>query len=199
MSRFIGFGFIFCIGFFGSFSNAFALDGENCSKVLARAREMTTQKIVYDGSYFKIPFPNGDVPSDIGVCTDLVVRSLRTIGMDLQQLVFDHVSANKKLYKGLYGSKLPDPNIDHRRVLNLRVFFAGTETELPLSKVATDYKPCDLVTWNLPKGMKHIGIVSDRVSAGGVPLILHHIFKYPTEDDVLFHEDLTITGHYSVD
>ncbi len=178
-------------------SSAVALTGEQCAVIIAKAREMTTQKIVYDGAYVSIPYPNGDVPADTGVCTDMVVRSWRMIGVDIQQLMFEHISANKKLYKGLYGSKLPDPNIDHRRVLNMRVLFSNTQTELPMSLVGSDYKPCDLVTWNLPKGFKHVGIVSDRVSAAGVPLIIHHIFKYPTEDDILFHPDLTITGHYS--
>lgn len=175
---------------------ASALTSEQCTQVIAKAREMTTQKIVYDGSYVKIPYPNGDVPSDIGVCTDMVIRSLRTVGTDLQQTVFEHITANKSLYKGLYGSKLGDTNIDHRRVLNLRVYFSQTATELPVTAVSSDYKPCDLVTWNLPKGFKHIGIISDKTNDDGTPLIIHHIFKYPTEDDLLFVPEWTITGHY---
>lgn len=180
---------------FGS-DSACALSAESCAQVIAKAREMTTQEIVYNGAYFKIPYPNGDVPENIGVCTDMVIRSLRTVGIDLQQTVHEHVTANFKLYKKLYSSKAPDSNIDHRRVLNLRVFFSHTETELPITTVAQDYQPCDLVAWDLPKGFKHIGIISDKMASDGTPLIIHHIFKYPTEDNLLFVPDWKITGHY---
>lgn len=183
--------------FIGLSFSAHGLTEDQCAIVLERAHAMTTEPIYYDGSYVKIPYPDGDVPSDIGVCTDVVVRSLRTIGLDLQKLVHESMVADYAPYKGLYGSKSPDTNIDHRRVLNLRVYFSKHHSEIPVTAVAEDYKPCDLVTWNLDKGLKHIGIVSDKKTADGRPLILHHILQFPSENDVLFY--WPITGHYRID
>ena len=147
----------------------------------------------YDPSYVSIPFPGGDVPIDRGVCTDVIVRAYRSIGVDLQLLVNQDMRKAFPAYPRKWGLSRPDPNIDHRRVENLAVFFVRHGQSLPITKEATDYRPGDLVTWRLPDGHPHIGIVSDR-SADGRPLLVHNIGAGARVEDVLFA--FTITGHY---
>jgi len=172
-------------------SESFALD------LVKAAKERTTKKVTYDGTYFSIPYPNGDVPSNIGVCTDVVIRSFRKLGVDLQKEVHEDMLENFSLYpsKQIWGLNRPDKNIDHRRVPNLRVFFERQGVSLNISKDPKKYLPGDLVTWMLPSNSPHIGVVVDKKSADGVtPLIVHNIGLGPKMNDILF--DYLITGHY---
>jgi uncharacterized protein YijF (DUF1287 family) len=147
----------------------------------------------YDPSYVSIPFPSGDVPIDRGVCTDVIIRAYRSIGVDLQLLVNQDMRKAFTAYPRKWGLSRPDPNIDHRRVDNLAVFFGRHGQSLPISKEASDYRPGDIVTLRLPDGRPHIGLVSDR-SADGRPLLVHNIGAGAQVEDVLFA--FTITGHY---
>jgi uncharacterized protein len=147
----------------------------------------------YDPSYVSIPFPGGDVPMDRGVCTDVIIRAYRSIGVDLQFLVNQDMRKAFSAYPRKWGLSRPDPNIDHRRVDNLAVFFGRHGQSLPISKEASDYRPGDIVTLRLPDGRPHIGLVSDR-AADGRPLIVHNIGAGAQIEDVLFA--FTITGHY---
>jgi uncharacterized protein YijF (DUF1287 family) len=147
----------------------------------------------YDPSYVSIPFPGGDVPIDRGVCTDVIVRAYRSVGVDLQLLVNQDMRKAFAAYPRKWGLSRPDANIDHRRVDNLAVFFARHGQSLPVSKDAADYKPGDIVAWKLPDGRPHIGLVSDR-SADGRPLVVHNIGAGAQVEDILFA--FTITGHY---
>ena len=163
------------------------------------AFERTDHSITYDGRYFAIAYPGGDIPAHLGVCTDVVIRSYRTIGADLQTLVHEDMTANFDAYpsKKLWGLTSTDSNIDHRRVPNLQTFFARQGATLTISEHGQDYAPGDLVTWMLPGNLPHIGIVSDKMSSSGNPLIVHNIGRGPVLDDVLF--SYTITGHYRYD
>ena len=142
-------------------------------------------------------YPGGDVPADLGVCTDVVIRSYRKLGVDLQALVHRDMAANFNAYpsKRIWGLIRPDPNIDHRRVPNLQVFFTRQGKSLPISRNPQDYLPGDLVSWRLPGNLPHIGIVTDKFAAdSGNPLIVHNIGAGPRIEDSLFSYD--ITGHY---
>lgn len=153
--------------------------------------------ITYDGRYYSISYPGGDVPESVGVCTDVVVRTYREIGVDLQELLHKDIKANFEKYpsKRIWGLSRPDANIDHRRVPNLQTFFRRHGIELPVSDMAKDYRPGDLVSWMLPGNLPHIGIVSDvKDKSSGNPMIVHNIGQGPELDDVLFH--FPITGHY---
>lgn len=166
-------------------------------RLVAAAFERTTHSIRYDGSYFAISYPAGDVPSDIGVCTDVVVRAYRTLGIDLQQLVHLDMSENFDLYpsKKIWGLRKPDTNIDHRRVPNLQVFFERNGKGIPTSEDRESYRAGDIVTWMLPGNLPHIGIVTDRISAStGNRMVVHNIGAGPKLEDMLF--DYQITGHY---
>lgn len=159
------------------------------------ALERTRHNIRYDGSYHRIPYPGGDVPADIGVCTDVVVRSYRKLGIDLQKEVHQEMRNHFGLFPKQWGLSKPDTNIDHRRVLNLRVFFERRGQSLPVTDNPDDYRFGDLVTWNLPGNLPHIGIVVDKKTADGRrPLIVHNIGAGPQLEDILF--EFPITGHY---
>jgi uncharacterized protein YijF (DUF1287 family) len=156
--------------------------------------ELTDQDVTYDPRYFTIDYPMGDVPSNVGVCTDVVIRAYRKVGTDLQQKVHEDMKANFGLYPKFWGLKYPDKNIDHRRVPNLMTYFERFGTELPKTKIASDYKPGDIVCWDLGAGLKHIGIVIDQKSSDGTPLIVHNIGGGQVVENFLF--EATIIGHY---
>jgi uncharacterized protein len=165
--------------------------------LIKAALERTTHSITYDGTYHPIKYPGGDVPSNIGVCTDVVIRSYRKLGIDLQQLVNEDMKSNFSKYpsKRIWGLNQPDSNIDHRRVPNLQTFFTRNGKSLPVTQDVKDYVPGDLVTWMLPGNFPHIGIVTDKYSQNsGNPMIVHNIGRGPELDDVLFR--FPITGHY---
>jgi len=166
-------------------------------KLVVAARERTRHHVRYDGKYYTMSYPNGDVPANVGVCTDVVIRAYRHVGVDLQQKVHEDMTRHFALYpsKRLWGLDQPDSNIDHRRVPNLQVFFSRFGTLLPVSRNPEDYRPGDLVTWMLPGNLPHIGIVTDaRSDDGRRPLIAHNIGRGPELSDMLFHYE--ITGHY---
>ena len=161
------------------------------------AYERTNHNVRYDGAYISIGYPNGDVPSSMGVCTDVIIRTYRKLGTDLQALVHEDISINFNKYpsKQIWGLTKPDKNIDHRRVPNLQVFFERHGKKLPISNNKRDYKSGDLVTWMLPGNLPHIGIVIDQISpSSGNPLIVHNIGRGPETQDMLFSYE--ITGHY---
>ena len=160
-----------------------------------QAEERTKHRVIYDGSYYKIAYPNGDVPENKGVCTDVVIRSYRTLGYDLQKSVHEDMKTHFAAYPSqrLWGLTATDTNIDHRRVPNLQVFFRRNGIELPVTHNPADYKPGDLVTWRLPGNLPHIGIVSTKRN-GANPLIVHNIGAGPQIQDMLFK--YPITGHY---
>ena len=165
--------------------------------IVKAAIDRTKQHVRYDGSYFAIAYPNGDVPEHVGVCTDVVIRAYRALGADLQVLVHEDMVSNFHAYpsKRIWGLNKTDKNIDHRRVPNLQVFFARHGKKLAVTQKATDYSAGDIVTWMLPGHLPHIGIVSDKVSrTSGNPLIVHNIGAGPSLDDMLF--SYKITGHY---
>ena len=148
----------------------------------------------YDPAYRVLPFPMGDVPAHTGVCTDVVVRAYRRQGIDLQALVNQDMRRAFALYPKQWGLRAPDRNIDHRRVPNLQVFFTRHGQKLPVAQQAGNYQAGDLVTWMLPGARPHIGIVSNKRSASGTPLVIHNIGRGTQEEDVLFA--FPITGHY---
>lgn len=165
------------------------------TKLSTAAINLTKDKVVYDPTYFNLKYPNGDVPADKGVCTDVVIRAYRKLGIDLQKEVHEDMVKNFSKYPKKWNLKRPDSNIDHRRVPNLQVFFAKFGKSKPLSKDPKDYIPGDIVTWDLPKNLTHIGIVVNQKSPDGKRfMIVHNIGAGQVLQDCLF--DWTITGHY---
>jgi uncharacterized protein YijF (DUF1287 family) len=165
-------------------------------RLVAAATERTHHTVRYVSEYVRIPYPGGDVPADTGVCTDEIIRSYRAVGVDLQKEVHEDMLRNFAAYPNQRRHRNhPDPNIDHRRVLNLMVFFQRKGESLPITHRAEDYVPGDLVAWDLGGNVPHIGIVVDQKSRwSGRCLVVHNIGEGPKMEDVLF--SWKITGHY---
>jgi uncharacterized protein YijF (DUF1287 family) len=170
---------------------------EFTQRLVASAIARTHHVVRYDPAYVRIPYPGGDVPADTGVCTDEIIRSYRSVGVDLQKEVHEDMAQNFDLYprRWRWLTSRPDSNIDHRRVPNLMVFFARKGESLALSARGEDYAPGDIVTWDLGGGVPHVGLVVDRKSSqSGRYMIVHNIGQGPRMEDVLLN--WKITGHY---
>jgi len=159
------------------------------------ALELTKQNVVYDPNYYSIHYPNGDIPEDRGVCTDVIIRAYRKLGIDLQKEVHEDMNSNFNAYPNIWGLTHPDKNIDHRRVPNLMVFFERHGTVKAISENAEDYLPGDIVCWNLGGNITHIGLVANKkLNNGNRYLIVHNIGGGQVLADCLF--DFEIIGHY---
>ena len=171
-------------------------DGTFANQLSEAAIALTNDHVVYDPSYFSIDYPNGDVPAGKGVCTDVVIRAYRKLDIDLQKEVHEDMKAHFGLYPKIWGLSSTDKNIDHRRVPNLMKFFERHGEVLPKSNRASDYKPGDIVCWNLGGATTHIGIVVNKKSADGERhLISHNIGNGQELSDCLFQ--YRIIGHYT--
>lgn len=176
--------------------------GESTAARLVKAAKALAHKpTVYDPSYIRIKYPGGDPGENIGVCTDLVVRAYRSIGVDLQVLVHEDMKKHFSAYpsKKYYRLSKPDSNIDHRRVPNLMTFFTRHGKSLTTSIEKEDlgqWQPGDIVVFDLYGRGKptHIGIISDRKSPDGRPLVCHHFPPLPSEEDCL--DIWKVIGHY---
>jgi uncharacterized protein YijF (DUF1287 family) len=162
-------------------------------RALEGARRQVGVTTIYDGSYRRLDYPCGDVPIERGVCTDVIVRAFRHAGADLQVLLHEDMRVAWSEYPQVWGLRGPDRNIDHRRVANLAAFFHRHGERLAVSGHSGDYAAGDLVTWRLPSGLPHIGILSDSL-AGETPLVIHNIGRGTVFEDVLFA--FPQTGHY---
>ncbi|GAB5525043.1 MAG: DUF1287 domain-containing protein [Roseivirga sp.] len=176
-----------------------ALSGQEVAfaeRLSTAAIALTQDQVVYDPAYFSIDYPNGDVPEGKGVCTDVVIRAYRKLGIDLQKEVHEDMKAHFAEYPKIWGLSGTDKNIDHRRVPNLMKYFERHGTVLEKSSEAADYKPGDIVSWNLGGATTHIGIVVNKKSADGKRyLISHNIGNGQELSDCLF--SYKIIGHYS--
>jgi uncharacterized protein YijF (DUF1287 family) len=149
----------------------------------------------YDPSYVKIDYPNGDVSSGTGVCSDVVVRAFRKVGIDLQKEVHEDMQRAWSVYPRKWGARGSDTNIDHRRVLNLTTWFDRQGKSLPITNDRADYLPGDIVAWELSDGVEHIGILTNLSSeADKHYLIVHNIGAGARVEDVLLA--WKIIGHY---
>lgn len=170
-------------------------DEEFYHRLCRSALELTRDRVTYDPAYYRIPYPGGDVPADRGVCTDVVIRAYRRVGIDLQKEVHEDMRSNFPKYPKIWGLSAPDRNIDHRRVPNLMVFFTRHGEVLALSPDASHYRPGDIVCWQLRDGSTHIGIVSDKKNRSGERYqMIHNIGAGQVMEDCLFN--YKIIGHY---
>ena len=167
----------------------------NPKKISNAAISIIDSNIIYEGGYKQISYPNGDVDPSTGVCTDVVIRSLRKLGLDLQKEIYEDMSENFHLYPKNWGLTKPDKNIDHRRVYNQMKYFERKDMSIPITDSPEDYLSGDIVAYDLGGGLTHIGIVIDRVSLDGKRnLIVHNIGGGQVAEDILF--DYQIIGHY---
>ncbi|QLB23638.1 NADH:ubiquinone oxidoreductase, Na [Pasteurella skyensis] len=166
----------------------FALSGEQLVK---DARSQIGTTLFYDPAYTKLTYPMGDIPMIKGVCTDVVIRALRKQGMDLQKLIHEDMQKHFSQYPKKWGLKKTDKNIDHRRVPNIATYFKRKGYEIKTDK----FQRGDIVTWDLGRGITHIGIISDKKS-GDIPLVIHNIGYGTQENNILYN--FKITGIFRI-
>jgi uncharacterized protein len=173
-----------------------SLGQSNFSENLSKATlSLTEEQVIYDPSYFSINYPNGDIPKGKGVCTDVVIRAYRKVGIDLQKEVHEDMKAHFNKYPSNWGLSRPDKNIDHRRVPNLMVYFSRFGKVKPITDNAMDYQVGDIVCWDLGGGITHIGLVVNvKSSTSERNMIVHNIGSGQVLADCLF--DYKIIGHY---
>ncbi len=165
------------------------------SRLAAAALTHSGDDVAYDPSYYKIPYPNGDVPSGKGVAADVIVRCYRGMGMDLQELVHQDMKADFRLYPQLWDAPAPDSNIDHRRVANLQRFFERKGQTLTNSRLGSDYRPGDIVIWSLANAETHIGIiVPGPAEHAAEPWVVHNMGAGMKWENILF--DYPIQRHF---
>lgn len=170
---------------------AIAIDAH---KLVNDARKQIGVTTGYDPTYRKIDFPMGDISWQTGVCTDVIIRAYRLQNVDLQKNLHVDMKKSWKSYPKNWGLTKPDTNIDHRRVPNLEVFFSRKGQTLSITDKHS-FQTGDIVTWRLPNGnLPHIGIVSDKKTIDGTPLIIHNIGRGTQEENILFA--FPIKGHY---
>ncbi|HXT64765.1 MAG TPA: DUF1287 domain-containing protein [Pyrinomonadaceae bacterium] len=168
----------------------------NLKLVIDAAVDQIGKTTSYDPSYQKLDYPNGDVPIETGVCSDVIVRAFRKANIDLQKDLHEDMKDNFSAYPTRWGLKGPDSNIDHRRVPNLESYFERKGKSVRISDDSKDFLPGDIVTWSMgDSGQDHIGMV---VNVWYKPsqryLIVHNIGAGTRMEDVLFA--WKITGHY---
>jgi uncharacterized protein len=177
--------------------HAFISDNSSLINFINGAKEQTKRKVSYDPSYCRIAYPGGDIPSNKGVCTDFVIRAFRNAGIDLQKEVYEHMQSNANLYSlKRFDEEEPDPSIEHRRIINLIIYFKNKALELPVTKQSNDYRPGDIVIWKINQNL-HMGIVVDIPSKRCFNrfMIAHHSLKSgPKVQDLLFAWKMI--GHY---
>jgi uncharacterized protein YijF (DUF1287 family) len=173
------------------------LHAQSGGKLVAAARTQVGVTVTYDPAYVGLSYPNGDVPKDRGVCTDVLIRAARDgLSSDLQKLLHEDMRDHFEAYPKQWGLTKPDRNIDHRRVPNLRAWFKRRGFELPLPKAGdvSAFLPGDIVTCTVPPNLPHVMIVSDKKTTDGRHLVIHNIGQGAREEDSL--AAFPITGHY---
>jgi len=167
------------------------------SPIVEAARSQIGKTTTYDPAYVGLSYPGGDLPIEKGVCTDVVIRALRGgLSLDLQKLVHEDMTAAFSEYPTIWGLKKPDRNIDHRRVPNLKEYFARHGYSVAVTQNTADFLPGDLVTCTVGRNLAHIMIVSDKKTHDGVPFVIHNIGSGAEEQSCLF--DFPLTGHYRI-
>ncbi len=160
-----------------------ALHATDGAKIAAAAEAQIGKTIRYDPAYVRLDYPGGDLELERGVCTDVVIRALRAVEIDLQQRVHEDMHDAFSAYPDLWGLRKPDRNIDHRRVPNLETWMR--RQDWTLDPQSAQWQAGDLVSWRLPDGRPHIGVLSAQVNAAGTPLVVHNIGVGAKLEDVL--------------
>jgi uncharacterized protein len=167
-------------------------------KLSNAALSIINPEVVYTPDYIAIKYPNGDVPANTGVCSDVVIRAYRKLGIDLQKEVHEDMKVNFSNYPTKWNLKKTDTNIDHRRVPNLEVFFTRKGEKLLVSDNPADYKTGEIVTWMIGNKLPHIGIVTNKKSADGKrSMLVHNVGGGQVLEDCLFSYE--IVGHFKYD
>jgi uncharacterized protein YijF (DUF1287 family) len=196
--------------FFGGLTAVWIMAGRrafaaqtNGQKLAQAARAQLGVTTGYDPTYTRLSYPGGDVPRSTGVCADVVIRAARDgLGLDLQKLVHEDMVKNFDAYpaRKVWGSREPDANIDHRRVLNLEAYWTRAGARLWAANKPTPgdgfpkrIETGDILTWLLDARLPHVGIV---VSVGSQTQIVHNIGRGVEESPLAAFAPHHAAGHY---
>lgn len=167
-------------------------------RIAGKAISNTLLDISNDTNYYEISYPMGDIPADKGKNTDLVIRSLRAAGLDLQQAIHEDMVENYNSYPQLWQLKEPDSSIDHRRIENINRYLTRHHSAGEISRNPGNYAIGNIVVWQLPQGQLHIGVV---VPGPGIhsaeKWVVHHLNQRPIWEDSLL--DYHVLGNYTID
>lgn len=164
----------------------------NIDTFVSSAKNQVGKTLTYNPEYVGLKFPNGDIDISKGVCTDVVVRALRGLHIDLQEKIYNHKKKHPTIYKGLYGTNRLDPNIDHRRVKNIQAYLKARGYQ-----VKDAFRAGDIVVWKLPgSNLDHIGVCSNQLNKKGEPYIIHNVGSGAKEEDVL--REYNIVDHFRI-
>lgn len=155
--------------------------------ILTSALKYIETKPKYKSKYYTTGYSN----DEYGVCTDVVASALQGAGYDLMTLVQEDIAA----HPNDYDISEPDPNIDFRRVRNLKVYFQHTAIPLTLDISQTqEWQGGDIVIFE-----RHIGIISDNRNRKGIPFVIHNAnpIQASYEEDILETWG-EIVGHYRI-
>jgi len=158
--------------------------------IVLGARKDATNRVKYKSAYYAGGYP----PEDEGVCTDMVWRAFQEAGYDFKNMIDTDIQLAKNEYYAL--DKVPDSNIDFRRVGNLKVYFERNEEILTTDiKDIASFQPGDIVIFGKDK---HVGIISDKRNKKGIPYLLHNAGQWNREEDALekWTKQYGLTGHY---
>lgn len=162
---------------------------DDYTDILEGAKLEAERKPRYKSEYYVGGYP----PDDEGVCTDVIWRALKNAGYSLKEMVDEDIKKNVEKYPRVEGK--PDPNIDFRRVPNLKVYFERNQISLTtdLNKIE-EWQPGDIVAF----GKSHIGIISDKRNKKGIPFLLHNGGQPLREENILetYNNYEKISGHY---
>ena len=162
--------------------------------IVAAARSQIGVTVKYAPAYEIIKCPNGDVPRERGVCTDVLIRALRDArGVDLQTLIYQDMKWHRWAYPLKSIVQAVDPNIVHRRVLNMECYFRRHGWTVASNAIG-DFLPGDIVTCRVSGKLPHVMIVSDQSDTNGVPFVIHNIGCGTKEDAYLLNNQ--IEGHF---
>jgi uncharacterized protein YijF (DUF1287 family) len=161
--------------------------------VLLGARKLVANKATYTEGYYRLSYPGGDVPRDIGVCTDTIVRAFRNAGFDLQKLVAEDIRHTREAYPLI---KRPDSNIDHRRVRNLARWFERHVRRVPASEPMQAGDVVFLDTFPRRSGPDHVGIISDRIGPSGLPLVINNWTEGTVEGEMDLLPSVPVTHRF---
>jgi uncharacterized protein YijF (DUF1287 family) len=161
--------------------------------ILVGAKKLLYNHAHYLDRYVSLPYPGGDVPRSEGVCSDTVVRALRNAGIDLQKEIHEDILQSPRAYPMV---EKVDPSINHRRVRTLLPWFERHFT--PLSR-GERFLPGDVVFFDtLPSrdGPDHLGVVSDRAGASGLPMIINNWSEGTVDAEMDLLAWVPVTHHF---
>ena len=153
---------------------------------LNNVKNYIATKPKYKSKYYGTGYPD----DKYGVCTDVVAFGLKEAGYDIRELLNEDVKKNSKKY----DIKERDKNIDFRRVSNLNVYMKAHFISLTTDLYdINEWQGGDIIVFK-----KHIGVISDKRNAKGVPFLIHHTdVQVSYEEDVLETRD-DIVAHYRI-